>query len=233
MGLDTKSYAGALRSALRQDPDVILIGEMRDKETIETALLAAETGHLVLSTLHTMDATETINRIIATFEPYQQPQIRLQLAATLKSVVSQRLISRQDDSAMIPAVEIMNVNTRIRDMILDPKKTAEIPLAIEEGVDSYGMQSFDQSLMKLMVQGLINYQEALAAASNPADFALRYKGVTSMDGKRWSGFDKTRVEGKPAEDTVKVELRTIPGIKRKDGLPDDLPPDPPIKKKKN
>src|SRR4051812_1247304 len=170
IGVDTDSFAHALRSALRQDPDVILVGEMRDFETIETALIAAETGHLVFSTLHTLDATETINRILSVFEPHEQPQIRLQLTSTLRAVVSQRLIPRINKTGVVPACEIMVVNARIREMIASPQRTREITKAIEEGNISFEMQSFDQSLMGLVRQNLISFDEAKAASSNPDDF---------------------------------------------------------------
>src|SRR5437868_7357745 len=147
--VDTKSFAHALRSALRQDPDVILVGEMRDFETIETGLLAAETGHLVFSTLHTLDATETINRIIAVFPPHQQKQVRLQLASVLKAVVSQRLIPRADQHGRVPAVEVLVATAFIRDCIVDKDKTGQIRGAITAGTSQYGMQSFDQSVFSL------------------------------------------------------------------------------------
>src|SRR6202165_1162348 len=147
--VDTKGFGVALRSALRQDPDVILVGEMRDYETIETALTAAETGHLVFSTLHTLDATETINRIIAVFPPPEQKQIRLQLAATLKSVVSQRLVRCADDKGRVPAVEVMIATAYIRDCVINPDKTRLIHDAIAAGTSQYGMQTFDQSLFDL------------------------------------------------------------------------------------
>jgi twitching motility protein PilT len=191
LGLDTPNYASALRQALRQDPDIILIGEMRDKETIQTAMIAAETGHLVLSTLHTADATETINRILGAFEPHEQGQIRLQLIGTLRAVISQRLIPRKDKKDVVPACEIMITNSRIRDMIANPQRTREIPLAIEEG-STFEMQSFDQSLMSLLRKNLITFEEAKAASNNPDDFDLRYKGVTSMDEKRWVGYDNSQ-----------------------------------------
>lgn len=190
LGSDTESFASALRAGLRQDPDVILIGEMRDKETIETAILAAETGHLVISTLHTSDAHETINRILTCFEPSQQPQMRLQLSTVLQAVISQRLARKHDGSGIIPAVEIMLGTTRIREMIVKPDRTSDIPVAIEEGFVSYGMQSFDQSLMDLLSKQLITLQEAMSLSTRPEDFELRYKGVTSSDGKRWDNFDK-------------------------------------------
>jgi len=186
IGVDSMSFARALRAGLRQDPDVILIGEMRDKETIETAILAAETGHLVLSTLHTLDATETINRILATFDGTQQPQIRLQLAATLKAVVSQRLCKRKDGTGLVPAVEVLMNNGRVRELIEDPAKTQLIQQSIEEGSAAWGMQSFDQSLMELLNKDLISYDEALLHCARPEDFRIRFEGFTAMDGKKWS-----------------------------------------------
>src|SRR5690348_8019831 len=146
---DTASFAFALRSALRQDPDVILVGEMRDLETVETALLAAETGHLVFSTLHTLDAAETINRIIAVFPPHQQKQIRIQLASVLKAVISQRLIPKADGKGRVPAVEVLISTAYIRDAILDKEKSHLIHGAIAQGTSQYGMQTFDQSVFSL------------------------------------------------------------------------------------
>jgi len=177
VGVDTDSFADALRSALRQDPDVILVGEMRDYETISTAILAAETGHLVLSTLHTVDAAETINRIISVYPPYQQRQVRLQLASLLKGIVSMRLIPRADGRGRVPAVEVMVVTQTMRECIVDPDKSRKIPDFIAAGHSQYGMQTFDQSLMILYKRGLITYEEALLWASNPDDFALRVRGI--------------------------------------------------------
>jgi twitching motility protein PilT len=179
VSVDTRSFAHALRSALRQDPDVILVGEMRDFETIETGLLAAETGHLVFSTLHTLDATETINRIIAVFAPHQQKQIRLQLASVLKAVISQRLIPRQDGHGRAPAVEVMISTPFIRDAIVDKDKTHLIHGAIAAGTSQYGMQTFDQSIFGLFEQGLVSYDEALRWASNVDEFKLRVQGIAS------------------------------------------------------
>ena len=179
LGSDTFSFSDALRAALRQDPDVILVGEMRDFATIETALAAAETGHLVFSTLHTMDTVETIQRIIAFYPPHQQQQIRLQLSSVLKGVISQRLVVRADEKGRVPAVEILRSTALIRDAISDPKKTFGIKDAIEQGVSQYGMQSFDQSLRSLVKNGLVTYQEALRRCSNPDDFALKFKGIQS------------------------------------------------------
>ncbi|MFH1807817.1 MAG: type IV pilus twitching motility protein PilT [Pseudomonadota bacterium] len=189
VGVDTVSFARALRSALREDPDVILVGEMRDLETIEIALTAAETGHLVLSTLHTLDATETINRIISAFPPYQQKQVRLQLGSILKAVISQRLLPRADGRGRVAAVEIMLATARVREMVEDKDRTKEIPDAINQGFTQYGMQSFDQSLMGLLQQGLVTYDEALRNASNPDDFALRVSGISATSDGKWDNFE--------------------------------------------
>ena len=177
--VDTENFAAALRSALRQDPDVILVGEMRDYETIETAITAAETGHLVLSTLHTLDATETINRIITVFPPHQQNQVRLQLAGVLKAVISMRLIPRAEGDGRVPATEIMISTPFIRDCIINKDKTKLIHQAIAAGVSQYGMQTFDQSIFNLHKQNLITYDEALRRASNPDEFKLKIQGIQS------------------------------------------------------
>jgi twitching motility protein PilT len=179
VAVDTKSFAHALRSALRQDPDVILVGEMRDLETVEIGLLAAETGHLVLSTLHTMDATETINRVIAVFPPHQQKQIRIQLASVLKAVISQRLIPKIDGISRAPAVEVMLATAFIRDCIVDKEKTHLIPGAIASGTSQYGMQTFDQSIFGLFEQGLVSYEEAIRWASNVDEFKLKVQGIST------------------------------------------------------
>ena len=179
LGFDTTTYARALRAALRQDPDVILLGEMRDRETLEIALEAAETGHLVLSTLHTLDAVETVNRVVAAFSSSQQMQIRLQLAATLRAVVSQRLLPRADAAGMVPAVEILVWTERVRSLIADPARTRELHDVIAQGKQPYGMVSFDQSLVELVQTHMVNYEVALAYASHPDDFALSSKGFTA------------------------------------------------------
>ena len=188
IGVDTHSFSAALRSALRQDPDVVLVGEMRDYETIETAITAAETGHLVMSTLHTLDATETINRIILAFPPYQQKQIRLQLAATLKAVISQRLVPRADGRGRVPALEVMVSTGFVRECIADKERTRELPEIIAKGATSYGMQTFDQSLTQLVKEGLVTYDEALNHVSNPDDFALRFRGIASTSEASWAEF---------------------------------------------
>jgi len=179
IGSDTESFGKALRSALRQDPDVILVGEMRDFETIQTALVAAETGHLVFSTLHTIDATETVNRVIAVFPPYQHKQVRMQLSSVIKGIISMRLMPKADGKGRVPAVEVMIATATIKDCILDQDKTKLIPDVIAQGKIHYGMQTFDQSLFDLFKSGLITYEEALRRASSPDDFILRVKGVRS------------------------------------------------------
>jgi len=185
IGVDTRSFAYALRSALRQDPDVILVGEMRDLETIETTLHAAETGHLVFSTLHTLDATETITRIISVFPPHQQKQIRLQLASVLKAAIAQRLIPRSDGRGRVPGVEVLVATPFIKDCIVDKDKTYLIAGAIAQGTSQYGMQTFDQSIFSLYSQELITYEEALRWATNVDEFKLRVQGIsTTADASR-------------------------------------------------
>jgi twitching motility protein PilT len=189
VGVDTHSFAHALKSSLRQDPDVILVGEMRDLETIETALTAAETGHLVLSTLHTLDATESIARIVSAFPPHQQKQVRLQLGSVLKAVVSQRLVPKADGKGRVASVEVLVCNTRVREMIEDKDRTKEIPTAIAQSFTTYGMQTFDQSLMSLFKQGHITYDEALRQTTNPDDFALRVSGISATSDSSWDDFE--------------------------------------------
>jgi twitching motility protein PilT len=179
VSVDTQSFSKALRSALRQDPDVILVGEMRDHETVETALLAAETGHLVLSTLHTLDATETVNRIIAVFPPYQQKQVRIQLSSVLKGAIAQRLLPRFDGAGRVPAVEVMIATGFIRDCIIDKDRTGQIHGAIAAGTSQYGMQTFDQSIFGLYTEGLVTLDEAFRWASNVDEFKLRVQGIST------------------------------------------------------
>jgi len=179
VGFDTRSFSKALRAALRQDPDVILVGEMRDLETTEIAMTAAETGHLVLSTLHTVDATETVNRIISMFPTHQQVQARLALGAIVKGVVSQRLLPRADGKGMVPALEILVATERVREMIEDQQRTRELKDAIAEGNYPYGMITFDQSLAELVKKKLVTYEEALRHSTSPSDFALLFRGVSA------------------------------------------------------
>jgi len=194
VGGDTETFASALRHVFRQDPDVILIGEVRDLETMSIALTAADTGHLVLTTLHTMNVVETITRIISFFPPHQHQQIRLLLAGTLRSIVCQRLLSRTDMADRVPAVEVMINSGAIKEAIMDAEKTVNIPELMEQGTVQYGMQTFDQSIMKLYKQGMISFEEALSQASNPDDFDLRVKGITGTS-DRWED------DSKPEEST--------------------------------
>ena len=207
IGFDAESFSKALRAALRQDPDVILVGEMRDEETIETALHAAETGHLVMSTLHTLDAVETVNRIIGMFPPHQQQQIRLALAAVLKGVISQRLVARADGKGMVPAVEILVMTARIRELLEDPKRTREIRDAIANGRNPYGMMTFDQCLAELVHKRLITYETALSSTTTPDDFALQFRGIAKSGEQVAQGGQPTTPTGAPRDPAdVPLEL---------------------------
>jgi len=199
IGSDTESFSKAMRAAMRQDPDVILVGEMRDFETIQTALTAAETGHLVLSTLHTSDAAETVNRIISVFPPYQHKQVRIQLSSVLKGIISMRLVPRTDGKGRVPAVEVLIATATIKDCILDADKTKSINDAIAQGMLHYGMQTFDQSLFNLFKSGLISYEEALRRATNPDDFALKVKGIQSTSDVSLEG------QQQPSRDEMKID----------------------------
>jgi twitching motility protein PilT len=191
VGGDTEGFAAALRYAFRQDPDIILVGEIRDADTMGIALTAADTGHLVLTTLHTLNTVETISRIIAFFPPHQHQQIRLLLAGTLKSIICQRLLPRADGPGRVPAVEVLVSSASVREALVNPEKTNSIMDLVESGTVQYGMQSFDQSIMKLYRSGLISYEESLAQCSNPDDFDLRVKGITSASDKGWSEFEES------------------------------------------
>ena len=189
VGTDTATFAQALRRVLRQDPDVILIGEIRDLETLDTALKAADTGHLVFSTLHTTDATQTINRVLSFYPPHQQAEVRFSLASALQAVVSMRLVPRADKPGRIPACEVLINTQTVRDQIRDMDKTLNIPDLIREGTVQYGMQSFDQSLMAWYSQGIISYESAVFFATSPSEFALRVQGVAGTSDTSWSGFE--------------------------------------------
>jgi twitching motility protein PilT len=191
VGGDTESFPAALRHAFRQDPDIILVGEIRDADTMNIALTAADTGHLVLTTLHTLNAVETISRIISFFPPHQHQQIRLLLAGTLKAIICQRLLPRCDGPGRVPAVEALISTASIREAIIDPEKTATILDLIESGNIQYGMQSFDQSIMRLYRSGFISYEEAMIQCSNPDDFDLRVKGITSASDRGWTEFEES------------------------------------------
>ncbi len=190
VGVDVPSFSAGLKGALRQDPDVILVGEMRDLETIETAIMSAETGHLVMSTLHTLDAPETVTRVIQAFPDHQREQIRIVLSSVLKGIISQRLVPRADGNGLVPAVEVMVNTALVRDIIKDPERSPrELTDAIGKGNISYGTQTFDQSLMSLYRRELITYDEALSQATNPDDFALQVRGISSTSDARWDNFD--------------------------------------------
>jgi twitching motility protein PilT len=185
VGTDTNSFAQALRRVLRQDPDIILVGEIRDVETLDTALKAAETGHLVFSTLHTTDATQTINRILSFYPPHQQTEVRYMLSTALKAIVSLRLVRRADKKGRVPAAEILVNTEAVRDQMRDMTKSMNITQLIREGAVPYGMQSFDQSLMNWYQKGIISYDDALFAATNPAEFSLRLQGIASSSDTSW------------------------------------------------
>nr|WP_320133838.1 PilT/PilU family type 4a pilus ATPase [uncultured Holophaga sp.] len=212
IGEDTPDYATALLGALRQDPDVILVGEMRDLETITTALLAAETGHLVLATLHTMDAAETINRIISACPPIHQRQIRLQLASVLKGVVSQRLVPRAGGRGRVPAVEVMLATARVKECIDDLEKSRYLAEAIAQG-EAYGMQSFDQSLMQLCGDGLISFEEALRQSSNPEALSLRASGISSLKDAGKGSVPSPAVMPEAAPIEIALGANALPGTR--------------------
>jgi twitching motility protein PilT len=184
VGQDTESFKRALRRVLRQDPDVILIGEMRDEETVHTALSAAETGHLVLSTLHTLDAPETINRIIDFFPPHQHQQARAMIAGTLKGIVSQRLVPTPDGTGRVATVEVLRMTGRVRDMIMDPEQTGRLREVISEG-EYYGMQTFDQALLAHYQAGRVTMEDAIRVATSPHDFKL----LVASEGRRATSMD--------------------------------------------
>src|SRR5262245_44355695 len=189
VGTDTSTFAQALRRVLRQDPDIILIGEIRDLETLDVALKAADTGHLVFSTLHTTDATQTINRVLSFYPPHQQAEVRFSLASALQAVISLRLVPRSDKAGRIPACEVLINTAAVRDNIRDMEKMLNIPDLIKEGSIQYGMQSFDQSLMHAYSRGMISYESAVFFATSPSEFALRVQGVAGTSDTSWAGFE--------------------------------------------
>jgi len=211
VGIDTPSFYQGLKEALRQDPNVIMVGEMRDLETIQTALQAAETGHLVLSTLHTLDAKESINRIISVFPGQMQNEVRIQLSSVLKAVISQRLVPTADGKNRVPAVEIMVTTARIRDMILREERLGELKEAIAEGYIPYGMQTFEQSLFYLWKKGLITAEMALDYATNRENLELRIKGITTdQESRYWKIFEEMALRelGQlPEEDSTTLKKR--------------------------
>jgi len=190
VGIDTGSFGSALRRVLRQDPDVVMIGEIRDLDTLDTALKAADTGHLVFSTLHTTDATQTINRVLSFYPPHQQAEVRFALASALAAVISLRLVPRADGAGRIPACEVLINTAAVRDQIRDMTKSLSIPDLIKEGTVQYGMQSFDQSLMAWYTQGVVTYEQAMFFATNPSEFALRVQGVAGSSDTSWDSFQR-------------------------------------------
>jgi twitching motility protein PilT len=190
VGTDTATFEQALRRVLRQDPDVLLVGEIRDLPTLDTAMKAADTGHLVFSTLHTTDATQTINRILSFYPPHQQAEVRFLLASALEAVISLRLIPRADRAGRVPACEVLVNTAAVRDNIRDMSKSLNIPELIAEGTIQYGMQSFDQSLMNWYKKGVISYENALYNATNPSEFALRVQGVASASDSKWEHLNQ-------------------------------------------
>lgn len=190
VGTDTASFAQALRRVLRQDPDILLVGEIRDLDTLDTAMKAADTGHLVFSTLHTTDATQTINRVLSFYPAHQQAEVRFLLASALEAVISLRLVPRTDKPGRVPAAEILVNTAAVRENIRDMSKSLNIPELIAEGTVQYGMQSFDQSLMNWYKKGVISYENALYYATNPSEFALRIQGVAGASDTRWDNISQ-------------------------------------------
>src|SRR5262245_8611197 len=189
VGLDTRSFHDGLKYVLRQDPDIILVGEIRDLETMSTALMAADTGHLVLSTLHTTDVVQTLQRIISFYHPHQHDELRMSIASNLRAVISQRLIPRRDGAGRVPAVEIMVSTPTIREYILDPEKVPLIHTAVAEGVTQYGMQTFDQSVLTLLREEVISEEEALRNCNNPNELSLKLKGISAASDRMWQPVD--------------------------------------------
>jgi len=224
---DCKTFATALRAALRQDPDVILVGEMRDYETVETAIHAAETGHLVFSTLHTLDAAETINRVISVFPPHHQKQIRLQLSQVLKAVISQRLVPRADGQGRVPAVEVLVATETVRACIEDKDKTKGLRDVIAQGTSQYGMQTFDQSLYFLLQEGLITVEEALKRATNVGEFKLRLEGIASTSEMSRSNMDRGMSISTGLGREAGASSPTQSGMRPAPAPPANKPPDPP------
>src|SRR5436190_499564 len=202
VGLDTRSFQDGLRYVLRQDPDIILVGEIRDLETMNTALMAADTGHLVLSTLHTTDVVQTLQRIISFYPPHQHDEVRMSIASNLRAVICQRLVPRRDGAGRAPAVEIMVNTPTIREFLLNLEKLPLIHTAVAEGVTQYGMQTFDQSVLQLLRDGLISEEEAIKNCNNPNELALKLKGISAASDRMWQPVDANKVgEGQPAEAT--------------------------------
>jgi len=196
IGLDTLSFADGLKYVLRQDPDIIMVGEVRDLETMRTSLMAADTGHLIMSSLHTTDVVQTLQRIISFYPPHQHDEVRLSISSNLTAVISQRLIPRADGKGRVPAVEIMVSTPTIREYFLNPEKIPLIHSIVAEGMGEYGMQTFDQSVLGLLKQGLITEQEALKNCNHPNELLLKLKGIENASDRTWASVEKGR-ESKP------------------------------------
>jgi twitching motility protein PilT len=215
VGLDTQSFMDGLRYVLRQDPDIILVGEIRNLETMNTALMAADTGHLVMSTLHTTDVVQTLQRIISFYPPHQHEEIRLSIASNLRAVVSQRLIPRRDGTGRVPAVEIMVSTPTIREYILNPEKTPLIHSVVAEGVTQYGMQTFDQSVLGLLRDGAITEEEALKNCNNPNELNLKLKGISAASDRTWQPVDASQ----DGEDAIQRTLGSTLGAQAASSRP--------------
>jgi twitching motility protein PilT len=195
VGLDTHSFHAGLKYVLRQDPDIILVGEIRDLETMSSALMAADTGHLVMSTLHTTDVVQTLQRVVSFYPPHQHDEVRLSIASNLRAVISQRLIPRADGAGRVPAVEVMVNTPTIREYILDADKVSLLGALVAEGVTQYGMQTFDQSVLHLLREGLITEEEALKNCSNPNELGLKLKGISATSDRMWQPVDAATTGG--------------------------------------
>ena len=203
IGIDTASFHDGLRYVLRQDPDIILVGEIRNLETMSTALMAADTGHLVMSTLHTTDVVQSIQRMISFYPPHQHDEIRMSLASNLRAVISQRLIPRGDAAGRVPACEVMVSTPTIREYILNPEKIPLIHNVVAEGVTQYGMQTFDQSVLALLREGVITEEEALRNCNNPNELGLKLKGISATSDRTWQSVDA-------ASEAASAEAGTAP-----------------------
>jgi twitching motility protein PilT len=216
VGLDTQSFLDGLRYVLRQDPDIILIGEIRNLETMNTALMAADTGHLVMSTLHTTDVVQTLQRIVSFYPPHQHEEVRLSIASNLRAVVSQRLIPRRDGTGRVPAVEIMVSTPTVREYILNPEKTPLIHSVVAEGAAQYGMQVFDQSVLALLRDGVITEEEALKNCNNPNELSLKLKGISAASDRTWQPVDESKVASISLGSSISDPAAGRPGIGRRE-----------------
>jgi len=217
VGLDTQSFMDGLRYVLRQDPDIILVGEIRNIETMNTALMAADTGHLVMSTLHTTDVVQTLQRIISFYPPHQHEEVRLSVASNLRAVISQRLIPRKDAAGRVPAVEVMMSTPTIREYILNPEKTPLLHSVVAEGVTQYGMQTFDQSVLGLLRDSVITEEEALKNCNNPNELSLKLKGISAASDRTWQPVDEAKGDITPGlGSTLGAPAGARPGIGRRE-----------------